>query len=222
VGRDDSQIAAATFKGPALLLEAGPGSGKTRTLIKRIEHLLTEEKVAPHEILALTFSNKAAGEIAERNALARPEAAAEMWTRTFHAFGLDLIRRYYDLLKLPANVQLVDTAQAIELLEDRLPLLDLEHYHDLRNPAEKLKKILAAISRAKDELVEPAEFSRRAIDARRAAVGPEQVEAAAKACEAAKVYELYTEALRNAGAVDFGDLVMLPALLLMGEDAVRA
>ena len=221
-GRDESQVKAAEFKGPALLLEAGPGSGKTRTLVKRIEHLLVKEKVASHEILALTFSNKAAGEIAERIALAHPDAAAEMWTGTFHAFGLDLIRRYYDRLKLPSNVQLIDGAQAIELLEDRLPLMDLEHYHDLRNPAEKLKKILAAISRAKDELVEPAEFSRRAIEARNAASQPEQVEAAARACEAAKVYEIYTETLRGAGAVDFGDLIMLPTLLMIGDDAVRA
>lgn len=221
-GRDDSQDAAAEFAGSALLLEAGPGSGKTRTLVKRIDHLLAGKTTVANDILALTFSNKAAGELADRIAVARPDVAADMWTGTFHAFGLDLIRRYYEMLELPSNVQLIDKAQAIELLEDRLPLMGLSHYHDLRNPDQGLVKILSAISRAKDELVGHHEFTRRAEEARAAAHGPEQLEVANRACEAAKVYEIYTAALRSAGAVDFGDLVMLPTLLLMREDGARA
>ncbi len=218
---DHSQIDAARFEGPALLLEAGPGSGKTRTLIMRVDHLLTTRRVAPDQILALTFSNKAAGEIAERIMFANAEAAAEMWTGTFHAFGLDLIRRYYDRLDLPASVQLIDRAQAIELLEDRLPLMGLKHYHDLRYPEQALRTILGAISRAKDELVDAEEFGRRAGDAFAAAKTAEEIEAAERACEAARVYEIYTVALREAGAVDFGDLVMLPTRLLLENEGVR-
>jgi len=218
---DQSQIDAARFDGPILLLEAGPGSGKTRTLIMRIDHLLTTRRVAPDQILALTFSNKAAAEIAERIMLTNAESAAEIWTGTFHAFGLDLIRRYYDRLNLPASVQLIDRAQAIELLEDRLPLMGLKHYHDLRYPEQALKTILGAISRAKDELVDAEEFARRAGDAIAAAKTAEEIEAAERACEAARVYEIYTAALRGAGAVDFGDLVMLPTRLLIENEGVR-
>lgn len=218
---DQSQIDAARFDGPALLLEAGPGSGKTRTLIMRVQYLLEERRVTAGQILALTFSNKAAGEIAERIMHANPDAAAEMWSGTFHAFGLDLIRRYYDRLGLPANVQLIDRAQAIELLEDRLPLLGLNHYHDLRHPEQSLKTILNAISRAKDELVGPEEFARRADEARRAARTPEEVEAAGRACEAAQVYEIYADTLRRAGVVDFGDLVMLPTQLMIADEEMR-
>lgn len=218
---DQSQIDAAQFDGPALLLEAGPGSGKTRTLIMRVDHLLTKREIVPEQILALTFSNKAAGEIAERIMLANAEAAAEMWTGTFHAFGLDLIRRYYDRFDLPANVQLIDRAQAIELLEDRLPLMGLKHYHDLRYPEQALKTILGAISRAKDELVGAEEFAQRASEALAAASTAEEIEAAERACEAARVYEIYTAALRDAGAVDFGDLVMLPTRLLIEDEGVR-
>jgi superfamily I DNA/RNA helicase len=218
---DQSQIDAAQFDGPALLLEAGPGSGKTRTLVMRVDHLLTNCEVAPDQILALTFSNKAAGEIAERIMLANAGAAAEMWTGTFHAFGLDLIRRYYDKLGLPAGVQLIDRAQAIELLEDRLPLMGLKHYHDLRYPEQALKTILGAISRAKDELVDAEEFARRADNSLAAAGSAEEIEAAERACEAARVYEIYTAALRDAGAVDFGDLVMLPTRLLIENEGIR-
>lgn len=218
---DESQIDAARFDGPALLLEAGPGSGKTRTLVMRVDHLLTTRRVPPDQILALTFSNKAAGEIAERIMLANAEAATEMWAGTFHAFGLDLVRRYYDRLDLPASVQLIDGAQAIELLEDRLPLLGLKHYHDLRYPEQALKTILGAVSRAKDELVDAEEFARRADVARAAARTAEEIEAAERACEAGRVYEIYTAALRDAGAVDFGDLAMLPARLLIENEGVR-
>lgn len=217
---DQSQIDAARFNGPALLLEAGPGSGKTRTLVMRVDHLLTTG-VAPDQILALTFSNKAAGEIGDRIMLANAQAAAEMWTGTFHAFGLDLIRRYYDRLDLPAGVQLIDRAQAIELLEDRLPLMGLKHYHDLRYPEQALKTILGAISRAKDELVDAEEFAQFADAALAKASTAEEIEAAERACEAARVYEVYTAALRDAGAVDFGDLVMLPTRLLIENKGVR-
>lgn len=217
---DNSQRDAAEYTGRALLLEAGPGSGKTRTLVMRVEHLL-KRHVPANEIVALTFSNKAAGEISERIMAADPDAAAELWSGTFHAFGYDLIRRYYDRLKLRPQVQLIDRAQAIELLEDRLPLMGLTHYHDLRSPEEGLATILAAISRAKDELVDHEEFARRAKAALQAAA-PHQREAAERACEAARVYEIYDAALRDAGAVDFGDLVMLPTLLLQHDDEVRA
>ena len=88
------QAEAAAHRGQAYLLEAGPGTGKTQTLIARVEGLL-EEGVDPRRILLLTFSNKAAGEMAERIARKRPEAAAAMWIGTFHAFGLDIIRRFH-------------------------------------------------------------------------------------------------------------------------------
>src|SRR3546814_2945082 len=78
------QAAAAAHRGEAYLLEAGPGTGKTQTLIARVEGLL-EEGVDPRRILLLTFSNKAAGEMAERIARKRPEASAAMWIGTFHA-----------------------------------------------------------------------------------------------------------------------------------------
>ena len=92
---DRMQKEAAEHRGRPYLLEAGPGTGKTQTLTSRVEGLLADG-VDPRRILLLTFSNKASAEMAERIALKRKDAAAAMWCGTFHAFGLDLIRRFYD------------------------------------------------------------------------------------------------------------------------------
>ena len=147
------QAAAAAHRGEAYLLEAGPGTGKTQTLIARVEGLL-EEGVDPRRILLLTFSNKAAGEMAERIARKRPEAAAAMWIGTFHAFGLDIIRRFHAELGLPKDPRMMDRTEAVELLEEEFPRLRLVHYRNLYDPTQIIADMLAAVSRAKDEVVD--------------------------------------------------------------------
>ena len=118
-------------------------------------------------ILVLTFSNRAAGELLERVAAAAPNAAPHIWIGTFHAFGLDLIRRYHDKLGLPADPPLFDRSDAIEVLEEILPTLPLIHYRNLWDPALVLRDIVAAISRAKDELTDASTLPcARANDAR--------------------------------------------------------
>ena len=102
----------------------GPGTGKTRTLVGRVLSLLAEG-IDPLAILILTFSNRAAGELLGRLAAAAPEAAPRLWIGTFHAFGLDLVRRYYDKLELAQNPSLFDRSDAIEVLEDILPTLPI-------------------------------------------------------------------------------------------------
>ena len=152
---DPTQIAAANHRDTAFLLQAGPGTGKTRTLVQRIESLLAEG-VDPMSILVLTFSNKAANELSGRLAARNLQAAAAMWIGTFHAFGLDIVRRFHDKLGLPANPRLIDRSEGIELLEDELPRLSLRHYRNLWDPALDLSDMLSAISRAKDEVVDAA------------------------------------------------------------------
>jgi len=118
------QMDAATHRGEAYLLEAGPGTGKTETLAARVEGLL-EEGIDPRRILLLTFSNKAASEMAERIAAKRKPAASGMWVGTFHAFGLDLIRRFHAELDLPKDPRMMDRVEAVELLEHEFPRLGL-------------------------------------------------------------------------------------------------
>ena len=96
---DPTQAQAAAHRGLAFQLQAGPGTGKTRTLVRRIEGLLADG-VDPTTILVLTFSNKAANELCERIAASNPLAAAAMWIGTFHAFGLDIVRRFHDRLAI--------------------------------------------------------------------------------------------------------------------------
>ena len=81
-----------------------------------------------------------------------------MWIGTFHAFGLDIVRRFHDRLALPPDPRLIDRTEAIELLEDEFPRLDLKHYRNLWDPALDLSDMLSAISRAKDEVVDAAGY----------------------------------------------------------------
>jgi Zn-dependent peptidase ImmA (M78 family) len=128
---DPFQAKAAGFSGAPLLLEAGPGTGKTRTLVARIVNLINQN-ADPASIVALTFSNKAAQELSERVSAVLPETAANVWTGTFHAFGLELIRKYYDHPKLayPPDVAVIDKSDAVAFLEEILPLLPLNHYRE--------------------------------------------------------------------------------------------
>ena len=216
---DPSQARAVTHRGKPFLLQAGPGTGKTLTLVYRVRSLLAEG-IDPAAILVLTFSNRAAGELVERLARANPDAAPRLWIGTIHAFGLDLIRRHHDRLDLPPDLTLFDRSDAIEILQEKLPTLPLVHYRNLWDPALVLRDIIAAISRAKDELADPARY-RSLAEAMLASVASKQDRVAAEKClEVASIYEIYEEALRERGGVDFGDLIMRPALLLESDPGI--
>jgi len=218
---DPSQDRAVRHRSAPFQLQAGPGTGKTRTLVKRVISLL-DEGIDPAAILIMTFSNRAAGELLERITAVAPDAAPKIWIGTFHAFGLDLVRRYHDRMGLPPSPLLFDRSDAIEVLEDILPTLPLVHYRDLWDPARILREIIQAISRAKDELTSPEryrELSQKMLDA---ATDVDSRKAAEKCLEIAAVYELYESALDKFKGVDFGDLIMRPTLLLESDQAIRA
>jgi len=216
---DPSQDTAADHRGSALLLEAGPGTGKTRTLVKRVLSLLAEGR-DPSALLVLTFSNRAAGELFDRLADATP-SASKIWIGTFHAFGLDVVRRYHDRLGLSADPPLFDRSDAIEVLQDLLPTLSLVHYRNLWDPLLDLKDIVNAIARAKDELVDAKRYRQLATAMLAGAHDAETREAAEKCVEIADVYDRYEVALAERGAVDFGDLIMRPALLIESVASIR-
>lgn len=218
---DSTQAQAAAHRGLAFQLQAGPGTGKTRTLVRRIEGLLAEG-VDPTTILVLTFSNKAANELCERISTSNPAAAAAMWIGTFHAFGLDIVRRFHDRLALPPDPRLIDRTETIELLEDEFPRLDLKHYRNLWDPALDLSDMLSAISRAKDEVVDAAGYRALAQSmAARAGTDQDATVRAQKCFEVATLFEAYERLLTARQLLDFGDLVALPVRLVEGSAEVR-
>jgi DNA helicase II / ATP-dependent DNA helicase PcrA len=220
LGLDDSQKAAAEHGGSPLLVEAGPGTGKTRTLIARVEFLLSTG-VPAASILALTYSNKAAREIRERVAQSMPAAAAEIWAGTFHAFGLEILRKFGHLADVAAPVRLLDQADVLALLEQDLPVLGLDHYLRLHEPLSELRYILNAISRAKDEVKSADDYTAAAARMAEAARTEEEQIKAAKAAEVARVYKHYEQRMRGEGLVDFADLINRPVEILKKHPEVR-
>lgn len=204
---------AARHFGAPYLLEAGPGTGKTQTLVGRTEFLTRERNVDPRNILILTYSNKAAGELSDRIAALRPDAAAAMFIGTFHAFGLDLVKRFHKNLGYASPPRMMDRPEAIDLLEAEFTRLGLTHYRNLWDPSPLLKDLLNAISRAQDELATHVRYADLA-KAMGHSSNPADQLAGAKAEEVAKVYKAYEELKRRSGAIDFGDLVTLPVKLL--------
>jgi superfamily I DNA/RNA helicase len=217
---DDDQKAAVSWDAGPLLVHAGPGTGKTRTLVERISRILAEAKA--ESVLALTFSNKAAEEMRERLSLADPASAIEMWVGTFHAFGLELVTRFAGRVKRTDKVAILDPTAALGLLEANLERLPLRHYQNLFEPAFELVHVLGAISRAKDELISPNQYLAAAqADLDAAGDDPAAVEAAEKAVEIGEIYAIYETLLEEADAVDFGDLIV-HAITLLNDPEVRA
>jgi DNA helicase II / ATP-dependent DNA helicase PcrA len=218
---DPSQDRAVAHRGSPFQLQAGPGTGKTRTLVKRVQSLLAED-VDPASMLVLTYSNRAAGELAERLSKGAADAAPKIWIGTFHAFGLDLIRRHHDLFSLSADPPLFDRSDAIEVLEEILPTLPLVHYRNIWDPTVVLRDIVQAISRAKDELVGFERYRALGEAMQTRATTDVDSKVAEKALEVAQIYELYERALCEYRGVDFGDLIMRPALELERNQELRA
>ncbi len=155
--------------------------------------------------------------MADRIAAKNKDAAAAMWIGTFHAFGLDLIRRFHAELGLPNDPRLMDRTEAVDRLEAAFPSLGLVQYQNLSDPTQIIADMLSAISRAKDEVVDAKRYAELAANMKRAGGG----EAADRAAEVALVYDRYEKLKRDARCVDFGDLVALPVWLLEGNEAIR-
>jgi Zn-dependent peptidase ImmA (M78 family) len=214
------QAAAASHEGTPYLLEAGPGTGKTQTLVGRVEHLLGKG-IDPKRILVLTYSNKAAGELSERIAARHPQAAACLWIGTFHGFGLDVIRRFHERLGLPPDPRLIDRTDAIAFLEAEYPRFDLVHLKDLQDPSRPLLDVLSAISRANDEVADSARYQHLADAMLASASTDDERRIAERHVEVATVFASYERLKAAGGYIDFGDLVTMPVRLCESSPDVR-
>jgi len=220
ISLDPSQIAAARAGAGPLLVDAGPGTGKTRTLIARVSHLVQALDAPPESILALTFSNRAAEEIRARLYTEIGHAATGIWIGTFHGFGFEILRKEGEF---DAPPRLIETADAVALLEARYDSLDLDEYEYLHDPSLPFPDIIACIVRAKEALFTPDAYMAAALRQRDAAGrNPERQRAAARSIEIARVFAVYEEALRSNGMLDFSDLLARSIFLLESRPEVRA
>ena len=218
---DEFQQAAIAAPTPALIV-AGPGSGKTSTLIGRAAYLIHTLDIAPQHILALTFSRKAAQEMQERLQKVLNPDMPPPTVSTFHAFCAELLRTHGALVGLRQDFAFIDDAEGYFLLRRLAAELPLRHYQNLFNPAASFPTILSAISRAKDELTTPTMYTQLAQNMLAQAQNEKEQEAAEKALEIADIYALYQQRLEYQGDTDFGGLIMLAVQLLQEHPDVRA
>ncbi|GCD43573.1 DNA helicase PcrA [Streptomyces paromomycinus] len=193
-GLNDQQKAAVAHTGGPLLIVAGAGSGKTRVLTQRIAHLLGARGVHPGEILAITFTNKAAGEMKERvEELVGPRANA-MWVSTFHSACVRILRRESKKLGFTSSFSIYDAADSKRLMALVCRDLDLD---PKRFPP---KSFSAKVSNLKNELIDEETFAQQAADGFEKSV--------------AEAYTMYQARLREANALDFDDIIMTTVNLL--------
>lgn len=193
------------LKGPLLII-AGAGTGKTRVITSRIAYLIASKIARAEEILALTFTEKAAQEMEERVDTLVPYGFADTWIGTFHAFGDRLLRDWSIELGLTSNFRVLTQAEQMIFLKEHLFDLPLKRYLPLGNPTRHLRAILTLISRAKDEDISPEEYL--AFAEKLAAERAEQQ------LELALVYKKYQELMAKNGLIDFGDQIRLILSLL--------
>ncbi len=221
---NDQQRQAVTHEDGPLLIVAGAGTGKTSVITRRIAWLVAAKRARPAEILALTFTDKAAAEMEERVDLLVPYGYTDVWISTFHAFGDRVLRDHALELGLAPDFRILTKAEQIIFFRERLFEFPLEYYRPLGDPTKHLEALVALFSRAKDEDVTPAEYLAYAADvARQAATDPEDAELqdfAHQQREIALTYQRYQDLLAKEGLVDFGDLITLALRLFRERPAV--
>lgn len=195
------QLAVDTTEGPLLIL-AGAGSGKTTVLVNRVEHIISSHLATPWQVLAITFTNKAAGEFRERLVSAIGEEANDIWAYTFHSCCSRILRRFGEKIGYTNHFTIYDTDDSRRVMKQCQKQLGIE---------DKLinhKSILAEISRAKDSLISPEEYKQTAQnDFRKSKI--------------AECYELYQAQLKKSDAMDFDDIIFNTVKLLEENEDVR-
>ena len=184
-----------------LLILAGAGSGKTRVLTHRIAYLIEEQQVNPWNILAITFTNKAAGEMRERVDKLVGYGSESIWVSTFHSMCVRILRRHISLLGYDTNFTIYDTDDQKTLMKDVCKLLQVD------TKIYKERALLSAISHAKDELITPEEFRI-------------QAEGDYSRRKIAEVYEEYEKQLKANNALDFDDLLVKTVQLFQTQKDV--
>ena len=200
-GLNDKQYEAVTnTEGPSLVI-AGAGSGKTKVLTHKIAYLMGEKNVSPFNILAITFTNKAANEMKERVEKLVGDVAKDMWIGTFHSICVRILRRYIDRIGFDSSFIIFDTSDQRTLIKECLKKLDIDDkmFTD--------RSVQFEISNAKNEMLEPEQYQARAMgDFRKEKI--------------AEIYTLYQNRLKENNAIDFDDIINFTIKILMNNPDV--
>ncbi len=194
-GLNPEQLAAVTAADGPLLVLAGAGTGKTRVLTTRLAHLLMTGRARPHEVLAVTFTNKAAREMVERVEHLMGRSCAGLWLGTFHSIGLRMLRAHGELVELQANFTILDTDDQLRLLKQVLQAAELD---DKRWAP---RALLGLVQRWKDRGYRPEEV-------------PASEVGDFAAGRSLQLYKAYQQRLVTLNACDFGDLLLHPLTIL--------
>jgi len=239
-GLNREQRRAVTHGEGPLLVVAGPGTGKTEVITRRIAWLIATRRAKPSEILALTFTDKAAEEMAVRVDQLVPYGYTDTAISTFHAFGDSLIREYALELGLPTDLRVLTRAEVVIFLREHLFEFELDAYRPLGDPTRFLAALATLFSRCKDEDISPADYLAHAdrVAAEAAclaetvaagdgatattAAGEAALEDARRQTELARAYGTYQDLLGANGCIDFGDQVALALRLVRTSPAARA
>jgi len=218
-GLNAAQREAVTHDAGPLLIVAGAGTGKTTVITRRIAWLIAQRRARPEQILALTFTDKAAAEMEERVDQLVPYGYADVEIATFHAFGDSLLRGHSLEIGLKNDFSVLSRAEQVIFLRDRLFELPLARYRPLGDPTRHLQAIITLVSRCKDENISPEDYrecAERLRDA--AAAAPDDTDGRDRAesqVELAATYAKYQELMAREGNIDFGDQIVLALRLLV-------
>ncbi|MCX6809478.1 MAG: ATP-dependent DNA helicase [Candidatus Berkelbacteria bacterium] len=216
------QLKAVKHKTGPLLILAGAGTGKTTVVTRKIAYIISQKWAKPSEILALTFTDKAAAEMEERVDRIVPYGFVDTQISTFHAFGDRLLRDFALDLGLPANFKvLTQTEQAI-FVRENLYAFDLKYFRPIANPISHISELLKHFSRLKDELIAPEDYLQFAqVKSKKLKVkSKEEDEENEKQLELAKAYSTYQDLMIQSGNLDFGDQIYLTYKLLKENEKV--
>lgn len=194
-------------KGPLLII-AGAGTGKTKVITHRIAWLIREKLAKPEEILALTFTEKAAAEMEERVDVLVPYGYIDTWISTFHAFGDRILRENYLELGIDGSYELLSKSDQLIWLKNHLFEFPLDHFRPLSNPEKHIEALLTFISRCKDELISPDDLTAYAVKLKKDANNEDEKNEAKKLFELSQFYDYYQNLILEDGKFDFGDLII--------------
>ncbi|HLC89662.1 MAG TPA: UvrD-helicase domain-containing protein, partial [Patescibacteria group bacterium] len=241
---NDEQKKAVTHDGGPLLIVAGAGTGKTTAITQRIGWLVEQEKCKPDEILALTFTDKAASEMEERVDRILPYGYIDLWILTFHSFAEKILQQHGLEIGLPNDFKLLNQTNQWMLVRQNLDRFDLDFYRPLGNPTKFIHALIKLFSRAKDEVVSAADYLKYAESLKlnldnkdfiKDFIDKETLKTLSakerkillaqeikKTDEIANAYHVYQQLLLENNALDFGDLINYCLELFKKRPAVLA